>query len=62
MEAIMSITLAERYILLYGEGAIERFIADLMADDPVNHKRGYSRENAVIAASDAFKIPREELV
>jgi hypothetical protein len=59
MEAM---TLAEKYIIAYGEGAIEQFIADLMADDPAKFKRGYSRENAVIAASDAFKIPREELV
>jgi hypothetical protein len=56
------VTLAESYILAYGESAIEQFIADLMADDPARFKRGYSRENAVIAASDAFKIPREELV
>ena len=55
-------TLAEKYIIAYGESTIEQFIADLMADDPAKFKRGYSRENAVIAASDAFKIPREELV
>jgi hypothetical protein len=55
------LSIAKTYIANYGDNAIEAFIADLMAGDPKTFKAGYTRENAVIAASDAFGIPREEL-
>ena len=50
--------IAKEYIDSYGDDAVKRFVADLEAGDPTAHKRGYSRENAIIAASDTFKISR----
>jgi len=55
------LAIAQSYIDKYGDNAMEFFMEDLMRDDPANYKSGYTRENAVIAASDAFDVPREEL-
>ena len=59
--------IAEQYMTEYGSAreAIPLFVRDLMANDPAHHKRGYTRENAIIAAAEAFDISRdavEELI
>jgi len=54
-------TIAEQYQADYGEHAVWFFVRDLMANDPAHHKRGYSRENAIIAAAEAFGIERSEV-
>ena len=53
--------LAQQYKDGYGEDAIWRFFEDLMRDDPIHHKRGYSRENAIIATAEAFGLPESEV-
>jgi hypothetical protein len=52
--------IAQQYIdaLPSEDLAIERFAKDLMMDDPAHHKKGYTQENAVIAAAEAFDVPR----
>lgn len=54
----MTLPIAETYQNWYGESAVKIFVADLMRDDPAHHKRGYTRENAIIAAAEAFGIER----
>lgn len=53
--------IAEKYVNTHGDNAINRFVADLMADDPASFKQGYSRENAIIATADAFDLSRNEV-
>ena len=55
------LAIAQTYINRYGDNAMEYFIADLMRGDPASFKAGYTRENAVLAAADAFDVPKEEL-
>lgn len=50
------LAIAQEYINSYGDEAVKRFVADLEAGDPTVFKAGYSHENAIIAASDAFKL------
>jgi len=38
----------------YEDVAAIAFARDLMKDDPDNFKRGYSRENAILAAQEMF--------
>jgi len=57
----MTLPIAETYQNWYGENAVRIFVGDLMRDDPANHKRGYTRENAIIAAAEAFGIERSEV-
>lgn len=38
----------------YGDIAAIAFARDLMEDDPKNFKRGYTRENAILAAQEMF--------
>lgn len=52
------LAIAQQYIDNYGDEAIARFVTDLETGDPTTLKAGYSRENAIIAASDAFKVSR----
>ena len=54
--------IAQKYIDNLGhKQAIRRFVADLMAGDPDHFKQGYSQENAIIAAAEAFDASREEV-
>ncbi len=41
--------------------AVVQFVADLERGDPASFKAGYSRENAILAASDAFAIAPEDI-
>lgn len=52
--------MAERYTERYGDTAVLAFVTDLMSGDPATLKAGYTRENAIIAAADAFGITREQ--
>lgn len=59
--------IALQYCEMYGSAreAIPAFVATLMRGDAKTFKQGYSRENAVIAAAEAFNVERsvvEELV
>jgi hypothetical protein len=49
-------TIREEYIGNYGETDVAAiaFARDLMQGDPKNFKRGYTRENAIIAACEVF--------
>lgn len=50
--------IAVKYGLLYGglvDGAAQ-FTLDLMEGDAATFKQGYSRENAVLAAVEAFEL------
>jgi hypothetical protein len=51
-------TLANRYRRWYGDKAVWLFVRDLMAGDPSQFKAGYTRENAIIAAAEAFGMER----
>ncbi|HWI67625.1 MAG TPA: hypothetical protein VNS88_04535 [Nitrospiraceae bacterium] len=54
--------IAQDYVGQYGWNvAVNVFVKDLMRGDPETFKAGYTRENAVIAASDAFDISRDEV-
>lgn len=53
--------IGSKYRYLYGDEAVERLVADLMAGDPDTLKAGYSRDNAIIAAAEAFGITRDEV-
>jgi hypothetical protein len=44
------------------ETAICRFVADLMRGDPKTFKKGYSRENAILATVDAFGLDIRDIV
>ena len=58
----MNNTIARQYLIWYGDdddAAMRAFVTDLMQDDPAHHKRGYTRENAIIAVAEAFDVPRE---
>jgi hypothetical protein len=57
----MSLPIAEQYRRYYGNKAVWLFVRDLMAGDPSQFKAGYTRENAIIAAADAFGIERAEV-
>lgn len=49
--------LREQYLMEcggYEDIAAIAFARDLMRDDPKNFKRGYSRENAILAAQEMF--------
>jgi hypothetical protein len=54
----MTLPIAEQYQFHYGERAVYEFVTQLMAGDPDRFKAGYTRENAIIAAADAFGIER----
>ena len=50
-------TLRDEYLSQYGgyeDVAAIAFARDLMEDDPDNFKRGYTRENAILAAQEMF--------
>ena len=49
-------TLRDEYLGQYGyeDVAAIAFARDLMEDDPKNFKRGYTRENAILAAQEMF--------
>jgi len=49
-------SIAERYEEQYGDGAIKQLVDDLMRDDPTCFKRGYTEDNAVLAAAEVFGI------
>ena len=57
----MTLPIAEQYQNQYGEDAVWMFARDLMANDPAHHKRGYTRENAIIATAEAFGLERSEV-
>jgi hypothetical protein len=57
----MTLPIAESYQNWYGESAIRIFVGDLMRGDPATFKAGYTRENAIIAAAEAFGIERSEV-
>jgi hypothetical protein len=50
--------LAQRYQQLHGDKAISQFVTDLMRGDADTLSAGYSRENAIIAAAEAFEVDR----
>lgn len=54
--------IAEKYQQRYGDEAVQMFVDDLMRDNPTTYKAGYSRENAIIAAADAFDIDRDAVL
>ena len=53
--------IARDYHRRYGPSAVRCFVADLMDGDKPTLKSGYSRENAIIAAAEAFDLSREEV-
>jgi hypothetical protein len=53
--------IAQEYIDKHGDEAVSKLVHDLMQGDPATFKAGYSRENAIIAAADAFDIPRSKV-
>lgn len=57
------LSIAQDYVNEYGEVAcaIQAFVDDLMRGDPASFKSGYTLDNAVIAAAEAFEISREEV-
>lgn len=57
----MSTHVANEYIMEYGDTAVDHLVADLMRDQPAIFKRGYSRENAIIAAAEAFGVTTAEI-
>jgi hypothetical protein len=57
----MTLPIAESYQNWYGEDAVKMFVADLKRGDPQTFKVGYTHENAVLAAADAFGIERTEV-
>jgi hypothetical protein len=54
----MTYPIAQQYQNLYGKDAVWEFVRQLTAGDPSQFKAGYTRENAIIAAADAFGIER----
>jgi hypothetical protein len=57
----MTLPIAETYQNWYGESAVRIFVGDLMRGDPATLQVGYTRENAIIAAAEAFGIERSEV-
>jgi len=55
-----TIGIARRYEAMYGPRAVKMFVRDLMAGDAATFKVGYTRDNAILAAADAFGIDRDE--
>ena len=60
----MTSSIAEQYIASYSgmkDRAMRAFATDLMRDDEANFKRGYTKENAVIATAEAFGVSRDQV-
>lgn len=41
---------------------VRHFVEDLMAGDPATFKQGYTRDNAIIAAAEAFDVDRDAVL
>lgn len=53
---------AKTYIDYFGKDeGVQQFINDLMRGDPATFKAGYTKENAILAAADAFDMTASEV-